>query len=39
MQEIATDIEEGFLPLVEDGSKVAWDPLNPYRELDSANKE
>jgi hypothetical protein len=36
---IANDIEEGKLPLTEEGSKVSWDPLNPYRELDSANKE
>jgi hypothetical protein len=33
---IANDIEEGKLPLTEEGSKVSWDPLNPYRELDSA---
>lgn len=39
MKLIANDIEEGNLPLIEEGNRVSWDPLNPYRELDAANKE
>lgn len=39
MQIVAGDIESGWLPLSGVGVETAWDPVNPYRELDSANKE
>lgn len=39
MKVVAEGIEDGKIPISDDGSKVAWSEDNPYRNLDAANKE
>lgn len=39
MRVVAEGIENGKIPISDNGSDKAWDEDNPYRNLDSANKE
>lgn len=39
MKVLAEGIEDGSIPIAEGGADAAWDPENPFRNLDAANKE
>lgn len=39
MKTVAEGIEEGLIPIAEGPGDGAWDPDNPFRNLDAANKE
>jgi hypothetical protein len=38
MKVTAEGIEDGTIPIAAGGSDAAWDPDNPYKNLDNANK-